>query len=210
MAAGTMYRPLLLIAMIQGLTGFSVLRKLSCGNSWKGRSQTPSYCTHPAGRSVKPPHTFRGQMNGHIQPTLRNNLVKSAATDEDTALDDYSPRLGEKAQPLRRAATEKNKVQMMVPTQYLGALKECAVELEKNGIVPVWVGGGQDTFYHALGVQLKNAGITRPVGSTGSTSAPNGYDFTPSKDGVMFHTVPYVIIFFCLVLSSSLVSAPQG
>jgi hypothetical protein len=52
----------------------------------------------------------------------------------------------------------------------------------EQGLDAVWVGGGQDTFYQALGVQLQNAGITRPVGSTGSTSAPNGYDFTPSTE----------------------------
>lgn len=61
------------------------------------------------------------------------------------------------------------------------------VRILVQGLRAVWVGGGQDTFYQALAVQLHNAGITRPVGSTGSTSAPNGYDYTPSaaSDAVM-------------------------
>ena len=57
-----------------------------------------------------------------------------------------------------------------------------------QGLDAVWVGCGQDSFYHALAVQLHNAGITRPVGSTGSTGSvgPKGYDYTAATSGVTF------------------------
>lgn len=127
---------------------------------------------------------------------------------EREALGEYSPCIGEEAPPLKKAGPQKSKIHLMGPSQYLSALGKCSAELEthvssilqrvflwvlnlahvfdasslEQGLDAVWVGGGQDTFYQALGVQLQNAGITRPVGSTGSTSAPNGYDFTPSTE----------------------------
>jgi hypothetical protein len=70
-----------------------------------------------------------------------------------------------------------------------------------QGLDAVWVGGGQDTFYQALGVQLQNAGITRPVGSTGSTSAPNGYDFTPSSEVTQKASRAGAQTLACLVLN---------
>lgn len=51
-------------------------------------------------------------------------------TNEEAALGQYSPRLGEKAPSLKPAAPEESKIHLMAPTQYLGALSKCAVELE--------------------------------------------------------------------------------
>ena len=170
---------LMLAAVAQGVVGFHVTPGVQL--SWKSTLVRASRA-HPSVRIARPLHALRAQI--HTRDGTHQGLT--GAADEDASLAEYSPRAGEKASPLKRGMSNSMRMELMAPAQYLAALTDVAAELDGKGMRLLWVGGGQDTFYQALGVALHNVGITRPVGSTGSTATvgPGGYDFTPAATGL--------------------------